>query len=696
MKGQGCVRRDPTRRGFCLGVGWLMLGWGCVWGLGSTGRVGQWAPRLFLLVCVLAGGARPALAVPKTMTVGSLTLTHCIPQYDGYCGSITQPLDRTGGLAGTITVGFEFYPHTDSSVPSAGTIIAQEGGPGFSTTGSRDGYVRMLSPLRNFRDILLVDKRGTGRSSPIDCPALQKAYNPNLSDVAACGNQLGASAWFYRSADAADDLAAVLAALQTGPVSYYGDSYATWFGQVFAVRHPDLLINMVLDSAYPVIGDHDAAELNGGQLAMDIACERSAPCAALGGSATARFDSLLNAVRAQPFSGTAPGANGEPRTVTVDAEGLVLIIANAGNSLATWRDLDAAGRAWMENSDPAPLLRMLAEARDSYSGGGNYKGFSVGLADAVSCGEYGAIFNQSAPVAKRISQYKARIARLEANLPNAYPPFTFEEALKGQMGAESENTCLPWPSPPSYVPAGQPVPPNAAFPNIPVLVLSGELDTVTAPSEGRDTAALFPNAVYIKTPNMVHESAVGDEGFFVPPNGQDFGQCIGPIVRYFLLNGNTGDRSCLKTIRPIRTVPAFATSYTTVFPATAASGNATDATGLVLASAVAETVGDAMAEYLVNTSGSGAGLRGGTFTFAPSTGGYTITMTNCNWTNDLTVSGTVAWNQISGAVDANVTFTAAGHSGTETIIWNDQQTEATATLGGTIDGAALAATRLAP
>jgi putative NIF3 family GTP cyclohydrolase 1 type 2 len=71
-------------------------------------------------------------------------------------------------------------------------------------------------------------------------------------------------------------------------------------------------------------------------------------------------------------------------------------------------------------------------------------------------------------------------------------------------------------------------------------------------------------------------------------------------------------------------------------------------------------------------------------------------MTNCNWTNDLTVSGTVAWNQISGAVDANVTFTAAGHSGTETIIWNDQQTEAIATLGGTIDGAALAATRLAP
>jgi len=28
--------------------------------------------------------------------VGSLTLTHCIDEYNGYCGTIAQPLDRSG------------------------------------------------------------------------------------------------------------------------------------------------------------------------------------------------------------------------------------------------------------------------------------------------------------------------------------------------------------------------------------------------------------------------------------------------------------------------------------------------------------------------------------------------------------------------------------------------------------------------
>ncbi len=239
----------------------------------------------------------PGAAHADSITVGSLTLTHCIDAYDGYCGSITQPLDRHGSIAGSVTVGFEFYPHTDGAQPSQGTILAQEGGPGYSTTGSRDGYVRLLAPLRDHRDILLIDKRGTGRSSAIDCPALQHAYQPNQSDIAACGRQLGASAWLYRSADAADDVAAVMGALQIAQADYYGDSYGTWFGQVLAVLHPSLLRTLVLDSAYPVLNDHSNSEVNNGQPALDLVCLRSAPCRQQGTSADARFALLLEDLR---------------------------------------------------------------------------------------------------------------------------------------------------------------------------------------------------------------------------------------------------------------------------------------------------------------------------------------------------------------------------------------------------------------
>jgi pimeloyl-ACP methyl ester carboxylesterase len=661
-----------------------------VWGLRPQ-RV-QGRALAFLLLSAVA-----AHAEPPRIVVGSLTLHHCISEYSGYCGSITQPLDRSGGMSGTLTVGFEFYQHTDMSQPPLGVILAQEGGPGYSTTGSRDGYVRLFTPLRDRRDILLVDKRGTGRSSAIDCAALQMAYLPDMQDVAACGKQLGATAWFYRSADAANDVAAVLGALQVGPVDYYGDSYGTWFGEVFAVLHPGLLRTMVLDSAYPVLGDNSNSEVNHGQQAMEIACHRSRPCRELGGSAQARFAALLAALRAKVVSGAAPAANGETRHVTADPGGLFLIVANAGNAPTTWRDLDAAGRAWMENGYATPLLRLVAEARDSYSGGGSYKEFSVGLADAVQCAEYGTNFNLHANLARRLEQYATSISRLQQNHPDAYAPFTFDDALFSQMDAEEYDTCLPWPKPVEGIVPGDAIPPGAVFPSVPVLVLSGELDTVTSPDEGRATAALFRNSIFIETPNLVHESAIGDAGFFIPPDGEDLSQCVGPIVRAFVYSGGSvGDTSCLAGIRPIRTVPAFATSYLDVPPATPAEGNQVDAAGLVLASAVTETVGDAFARYYVSTSGHGSGLQGGKFTITPIKTGYALTLSDLAWTSDLTASGRFEWDQLSGRIHGAADFAAAGHSGTVTIEWNDQETEAVARLGGTIDGAALAATRLAP
>jgi pimeloyl-ACP methyl ester carboxylesterase len=650
-----------------------------------------------LALSVAAARAQSVENPGHTITVGRLTLTSCIHEYDGYCGSITRPLDARGLVAGTVTIGFEFYPHADTTRPGLGVVLAQEGGPGYATTGSRDGYVRMLGPLRDRRDILLIDKRGTGRSSAIDCPALQEAYLPSGRDIARCGRQLGQAAWFYRSADAADDVAAVVAGLELSPVDYYGDSYGTWFGQVLAVLHPGLLRTAVFDSAYPVLGDHANSEVDAGQRAMAIACRRSAPCRSLGGSATARFAALLAELRRNPASGRAPGANGESRHVTADPAGLFLVIANAGNTPDCWRDLDAAGRAWMEHHDPLPLLRLIAEARDSYAGGGGYRSFSVGLADAVQCAEYGNPFNLTAPFAARRRQYGAALGRLRENHPQAFAPFTIDDAVFSQMNAEAYDTCLPWPAPPAGVAQAQPIPANAAFPALPVLVLSGELDTVTSPSEGRATTALFPDATFIETPNTIHEGAIGDGGVFVPPDGQDLAGCIGPIVRHFIASGGAaGDTACLGTIRPIRTVPDFARRYADLAPALPGSGNATDETGLKLASAVAETVGDAVARYYVTTSGHGAGLRGGTFSLAPTGRGYAITLADAVWADGVAVTGRIDWNQLRGRITARIRFTAPGHGGSVRIDWDDRQSAAVAQLRGTIDGAALVASRVAP
>jgi hypothetical protein len=91
-----------------------------------------WVPILFLSAAVTARADTQAAAAapPNKITVGELSLKFCNSDYNGYCGKLRRPLDPKGGIKGTITIGFEYYPRFDQSTPSRGTLLPQEGGPG--------------------------------------------------------------------------------------------------------------------------------------------------------------------------------------------------------------------------------------------------------------------------------------------------------------------------------------------------------------------------------------------------------------------------------------------------------------------------------------------------------------------------------------------------------------------------------------
>ncbi len=107
-------------------------------------------------------------------------------------------------------------------------------------------------------------------------------------------------------------------------------------------------------------------------------------------------------------------------------------------------------------------------------------------------------------------------------------------------------------------------------------------------------------------------------------------------------------------------------------------------------------MGDALARYYDSSSGHRTGLRDGTFDIQATNTGYNLWLNHMQWTADLTVCSLLQWNKLTGAIRVLVTFTAAGHSGSVGMAWNDRQTEAVATLTGTVDGAALDAERIAP
>ncbi|MBV8145438.1 MAG: alpha/beta fold hydrolase, partial [Gammaproteobacteria bacterium] len=400
-----------------------------------------------MLSCAISLGAESIAAAPATITVGELTLTLCRPHRDGYCGSIEQPIDPSGVTPGQTTIGFEYYPRGDPDSPRLGTILPQEGGPGYSSTGSRDYYLGIFDALRDRRDILIVDKRGTGLSSPVDCPEMQTG-SLALSAAAACARQLGDTAWFYGTDFAATDIVAVLDALAIDEVDFYGDSYGTFFGQVPAALYPHRLRSIILDSAYPVrppdpwFGSDWAAAWSG----IDTSCARSPSCSSLGGTATSRMQQFIDIIRKTPITGYAPDGNGTLQPTTIDTGTLIYLIDYAGFGPPVYRDIDAAARAWLESEDALPMLRLVAEAETATADAPS--AFSYGLYEAVTCSDYPLLYDLYQPRAVRNQQYAAALEDAREHRADLFAPFTVDEGIDSQVYITPLNSCLPWSMPP--------------------------------------------------------------------------------------------------------------------------------------------------------------------------------------------------------------------------------------------------------
>ncbi|MFZ1919897.1 MAG: hypothetical protein WAU58_20180, partial [Terriglobales bacterium] len=99
----------------------------------------------------------------------------------------------------------------------------------------------------------------------------------------------------------------------------------------------------------------------------------------------------------------------------------------------------------------------------------------------------------------------------------------------------------------------------------------------------------------------------------------------------------------------------------------------------------------------VNYSGSDVGLRGGQFTLTQTGNTATFTLDQCQWVDDLPVSGTVNWYTLTpGPAVAKLTFNTPAGAGSLTISWYDMQPQAQAAIQGTIGGRTIVASTPAP
>ena len=416
------------------------------------------------------------------------------------CGSVTVPLDRANPAAGTIDIGYDLLPHTDTSRPALGTIVPNPGGPGNSTTAFTL-YRAAFAPLRARRDVLLVDARGTGRSGALSCPTLstQDPLRVTKEQIGAlCGRDLGPRAGFFGSAAIADDIDAVRAALGIDKLDLWGDSYGTFLMPVYAARHPERVRSIVLDGAFPVASDVWGRDvLRGVRRVVGLVCARSGRCS--GRRVLADVARLARRLRTHPRTFTAYSPLGRVR-VRMDENALADVTYGGGNPELTAL-LPAAVRAAL-HGDRALLERAIFAGRVGIVGAlvGDPTVFSIGAAAATSCHDYPRPYDLAAPPEARHAQYAAALAALDRA---QFRPFSPEAWLSTTIDAGP--SCLDWPADPT---AGSPLR-GLSLPDVPVLVQSGDLDGNTPVEQGRVAAAQFPHATFAVVANVGHTPDTG-------------------------------------------------------------------------------------------------------------------------------------------------------------------------------------------
>jgi pimeloyl-ACP methyl ester carboxylesterase len=654
-----------------------------------------------------AGAARSGAAVVAgrhPIQVGSVTIPPCSSSRLAWCTTINVPYQYVGrdpAAAGTIKLGFQWYPATSGH--ATGTILAVQGGPGYATTDYAGEYRTLFLPLLGRRNLLLVNLRGTGNSSPFTCKPLQDWHLADgtaayVTDTGKCGRQLnhtrrlaGGGGYvqasdLYTTADAARDVALLLRRLEVGKVDLYGDSYGTYFSQVFTARYAAMLRSVTLDSAYPVTQRDPwyPSTIQTARRAFRIACRRSIAChTAAPGSSWARIARLVRYLRAHPVSGLTRNAYGREVTEWIGAGQLIELVNNAGTDNIVYRELDPAARALLSHHDAVPLLRLVAT--DIYYGNsGPADQFNDGSYQATTCLDYPQPFRYGQTLRQRKAAYAAAVAALPKRL---FAPFTVPEWTT--EAAEEFDACLDWPAPQYADPPVTTRPPFAPK-SLPVLVLSGDLDSLTTPAQGRLAARdMGPSARWILIHNDTHINALDDT----------FG-CAQGLVRSFVaapaqlwhLNA-----SCAKHTPQIRVVGKFPRWLAGMTPATAAAGNRAGRLGRQLAAVGAAVAGDAEWRWYYGNGREGWGLRGGTYSYTGRASSTSITLRAVKWTADTAVSGHASWDQVTGLMRAWLTITGPrGAVATVRLHYLDYLPHSVAGISGRFHGAPMAASMPAP
>lgn len=434
----------------------------------------RWFVGLATALLAAASTASAATAPPRP------SLTPCGPAGDpsgALCGSLDVSEDPGHPEGRRISLPFVVLPAVDATAgPSA--LFELDGGPGLTTTDSKEFYLGPGRVYRKGRDVVLLDQRGTGDGPhSLRCPTLEQRgpldddFQP--AAVAACRDELAQRADLtrYGTWEAAGDLDLARSALGYERVDLWALSYGTKVAQVYMKQFPGRVRTAFLVGTVPLDFRAPLFHAAAAQRVLDgifSECQLDTTCRAAYPDLRGDWRRLLASLDARAVTATLPAAEGTAAR-TFEIRGGPFAEAFRGLLSMT------AGQRQV----PQVIHRAAT---------GDWGPFLAGLRIGPSPfaeGDYLSV--ECAESASRIAP--ADIAAATAGT------FLGDYRVRGQLEA-----CAAWPR--AELPAGFFEP--ATDPAAAVLVLSGESDHVAPPAWSAAICAALPRCRLVRVPSLGH------------------------------------------------------------------------------------------------------------------------------------------------------------------------------------------------
>ncbi len=446
--------------------------------------------RAVVVLSVIASAnllvASPGHAQTLELEPCRITAGPSYPSIKARCGNMLRPENPAAPDSPDITLRVAVVPALNLN-PESDAVVPIAGGPGQSTVQFYASYQNAFEPLRRNRDMLLVDQRGTGESSMLDCDVddelIAGTYSAEITRQVTedCLAQLPHDPRFFTTSVAVTDLEAVRVALGYSALNLYGISYGTRVAQHFARQYPSVTRAVVLDGVVPPqisLGPEIATESQRAVEQIFERCAEDAACHERFPGVAASFARLVTTLRDAPVVVSTPHPNtGRIEEVTFGTSefaAAVRLLLYHPTTIALLPLLihEAANGNWV------PLTSQFQMTVVSLS-----ESLSIGMHNAVMCSEDAPFYDKTTIDFEGLAASYIGPVQLEA----------------------IDTICSIWP-------AG-PVDDEFKVPlatSIPVLLLSGDADPITPPRYADLAAVDLGNARHLIGKGQGHgQLAVG-------------------------------------------------------------------------------------------------------------------------------------------------------------------------------------------